>query len=124
MKDIFRFYKTADGRWYIDLPEWSGSLDDLQMVEGADTMLDRVSGYTNECHLEMSDEPFDGADRVRLVEDLSKSVGGGNYIMETYQGEQINHAMWLCEVTVHVFHSLPEAIYISPQVAKKKGNAK
>jgi hypothetical protein len=38
MKDTFRFYKTGDGKWYIDLPEWDGSIDDLQMVDGADTM--------------------------------------------------------------------------------------
>lgn len=82
------------------------------MVEGADTMLDRVSGYTNECYLEMSDEPFDGADRIKLVEDLTNSVGGGNYIMETHKGEQINHAMWLCQVTVEVFHGLPTTIYV------------
>lgn len=68
MKYTFRFYKTADGRWYIDLPEWSGSIDD--------------------------------------------SVGGGNYIMETHKGEQINHAMWLCQVTVEVFHGLPTTIYV------------
>jgi len=113
MKDTFRFYKTADGNWYIDLPEWGGSIDDLQMVDGADTMLDMVSGHTNECYLEMSDEPFEGADRIKLVEDLTTSVGGGNYIMETYNSEQINHAMWLCQVTVEVFYTLPMAIYVS-----------
>lgn len=113
MKDTFRFYKTAEGKWYIDLPEWGGSIDDLQMVEGADTMLDRVSGYTDECYLEMSDEPLEGADRIKLVEDLTTSVGGGNYIMETYKGEQINHAMWLCQIAVEVFYALPIAIYVS-----------
>lgn len=113
MKQTFRFYKTADGNWYIDLPEWGGAIDDLQMVEGADTMLDKVSGYTNECYLEMSDEPFEAADRIKLVEDLTHSVGGGNYLMETYKGEEVNHAMWLCQVTVDVFHALPKAIYVS-----------
>lgn len=120
MKDTFRFYKTADGKWYIDLPEWGGSIDDLQMVEGADTMLDRVSGFTNECYLEMSDEPFDGADRIKLVQDLSNSVGGGNYIMETYKGEPVNHEMWLCFVTEHVFHGLPTTIYVTFPVANEQ----
>nr|WP_316814052.1 DUF6717 family protein [Pedobacter heparinus] len=92
MKETFRFYKTADGKWYIDLPEWSGSIDDLQMVEGADTMLDHVSDYNDECYFEMSDEPFDDADRIKLVEDLTSSIGGGNYIMETYKGEQVNQS--------------------------------
>ncbi len=112
MTKTFRFYKTAAGRWYIDLPEWGGTIDDLEMVEGADTMLDKVSGYANECFLTMSDEPFEAADRIMLVEDLSRSVGGGNYLMETYKGEEINHSLWLCEVTVQVFHQLPSAIYV------------
>lgn len=119
MRDTFRFYKTANHRWYIDLPDWGGSLDDLEMVQGADTMLDMVSRYTDECYLELSDEPFDGADIIALVEDLSDSVGGGNYVMEAYKGEQINHAMWLCQVTVDVFHELPKAIYIGYCAVKK-----
>lgn len=112
MTETFRFYKTATGKWFLDLPDWGGSLDDLQMVEGADTMLDIVSGHTDECHIIMSDEAFEGADRFKLVEDLSSTVGGGNYVMETYKGREINHAMWLCDVTVHVFHGLPDAIYV------------
>ncbi|SMC94525.1 DUF6717 family protein [Pedobacter nyackensis] len=113
MKETFRFYKTAAGKWYIDLPEWGGNTEDLEMVQGADTMLDKVSGHTNECYLEMSDEPFDGADRIKLVQDLTNTLGGGNYVMETYKGELVNHDMWLCQVTVDVFHDLPRAIYVS-----------
>ncbi len=32
----FKFYKTEVGRWYVDLPEWEGSVDELEMVAGAD----------------------------------------------------------------------------------------
>ena len=112
MRDTFRFYKNSFDKWYIDLPDWNGSIDDLEMVQGADTMLDKVSGYTNECYLEMSDEPFDGSEAIRLVNDLSKSVGGGDYIMESYKGELVNHKMWLCEVVVKVFGEVPAKIYI------------
>lgn len=112
MRDTFRFYKTAFNKWYIDLPDWGGALDELEMVQGADTMLDKASGYTNECYLEMSDEPFEGADVIRLVSDLSDSVGGGDYLMESYRGEDVNHAMWLCAVTEVVFGALPLVIYI------------
>lgn len=112
MQQIFRFYKTPENRWYIDLPEWTGSLSALEMVEGADTMLDKASDFTNECFLELSDENFDGADKIILTENLKDSIGGGYYLMETYKGETIHHTMWLCEVTEFVFGYLPEAIYI------------
>jgi len=113
MREKFRFYKADSGRWYIDLPGWNGSIDELEMVQGADTMLDRVSGYTNECILEMSDEAFEGADTIQLVSDLSDSVGGGDYIMKSYKGEDIEHHMWLCAVTVQVFGILPAVIYVA-----------
>ncbi|SHM86111.1 DUF6717 family protein [Chitinophaga sp. CF418] len=114
MRHTFRFYKTLSNRWYIDLPGWEGGIGELEMVEGADTMLDKISGDGNECFIDMSDEPFEGSDTVKLVSDLRDSIGGGNYIMETYKGEPVNHPMWLCAVTEHVFADLPEAIYVSP----------
>jgi len=46
MREKFRFYKADLGRWYIDISGWTVSLDELEMVQGADAMLDRVSGYT------------------------------------------------------------------------------
>jgi hypothetical protein len=112
MKQTFKFYKTASNRWYIDLPSYTGSVDDLEMVQGADTMLDKVSSFTNECYLELSDEPFEGADIIKLIDDLSDSVGGGDYIMTTYKGEVINQNIWLCAVTLQVFGSLPSVIYV------------
>lgn len=112
MKQIFRFYKNEADKWYIDLPEWEGSLSELQMVEGADTMLDIVSNYTRECYLDISDAWFEGSDLIELTENMRESIGGGMYVMRTHKGEPIEHPMWLCEVTVHVFDKLPEQIYI------------
>lgn len=112
MKQDFRFYKTHNNRWYIDIPTWSGSIAELEMVEGADTMLDLVSGNTNECFLELSNEPFDGADLINLVQDRSGSYGGGDYIMEKCKGEVINHKLWLCAVTDWLFKGLPPRIYV------------
>lgn len=112
MRNTFRFYKTAFNRWFIDLPDWNGSIDDLEMVQGADTMLDKVSHHTNECYLELSDELFEGADLLTLADDLSDTVGGGIYLLENYKGDFINHKMWLCGVTVDVFGTLPERIFV------------
>jgi hypothetical protein len=38
--ESFRFYKDPDGRWYVDLPEYQGSKQDLEMVSGADAFLE------------------------------------------------------------------------------------
>jgi hypothetical protein len=82
------------------------------MVQGADTMLDRVSGFQKECYLELSDEPFDGADVITLIKDRSDSYGGGDYFMGICKREVVNQNMWLCFVTTHVFGGLPDEIYV------------
>lgn len=112
MTGVFRFYKTSANRWYIDLPDWTGSIDELEMVQGADTMLDLVSNYTSECHLTISNEPFEGADEITLVTDLTNSIGGGNYFMKSYKDKVVNQQMWLCEVTTFIFNSLPQGIWV------------
>ena len=112
MKKVFRFYKTDKGSWYIDLPEWTDGIEALQMVEGADTMLDTVSNNADECYLELSDTPFEGADILLLQESLQDSITGGIYMMPYYKGTEINHPMWLCGVTEFVFNGLPEKIYV------------
>ncbi|WP_343691922.1 DUF6717 family protein [Chitinophaga sp.] len=112
MKKIFRFYKTDKGSWYIDLPEWTDGIEALQMVEGADTMLDTVSNQARECYLELSDSPFENADVLLLRENLEASITGGIYLMPHYKGTEINQQMWLCGVTTFVFNGLPEKIYV------------
>ena len=37
---ILGLFGTRKDRWYIDLPEWLGPRANLEMVAGADTMLD------------------------------------------------------------------------------------
>ncbi|SHM24928.1 hypothetical protein SAMN05444266_107130 [Chitinophaga jiangningensis] len=113
MRGTFKFYKTPESKWYIDIPGWDpADIDALQMVLGADTMLDKVSGNTNACYLDISDQPFDGADEIKLIENLKDSVGGGNYLMKRFKGESVQQEMWLCEVTEYVFGYLPEVIYV------------
>jgi hypothetical protein len=112
MKQTFRFYKTHNKRWYIDIPGWTGSIAELEMVEGADTMLDTVSNHTKECFLKMSDESFHRAEVLKLEhERIQNHGGGGDYILETYESETINHKIWLCEVTRHLFNGLPHNIF-------------
>ncbi len=122
MRRTFRFYKTDEQKWYVDLPEWTKSTVDLEMVEGADTMLDKVSENNTECYLEMSDEPIAGADKMRLVKDRTNcKLGGGDYVMDTYKGKPFNHKLWLCTVTEFVFGDLPEVIYVDyPSVFDEK----
>jgi hypothetical protein len=99
-----KFHKEETGKWYIDLPEWTGNKADLEMVEGADTMLDHVGSGSNEVILMLSEEPFEGSAMLKLMYNYSKETGGGGiYLLEDYEGKKLNQEMWLCEVTEWVF---------------------
>lgn len=108
----YRFNKEDTGRWYIDIPEWTGHKADLEMVEGADTMLNYVGQGYPRVDLTLSEQPFAGADELKLLNDHSDRPGGGGiYLLENYEGEELNQQMWLCEVTAWVFGKLPPVIY-------------
>ena len=101
--------------WYIELPEYlaaGGSKGDLAMVAGADTMLDIMAEGNGSVTLQIDTHPFPGADLVERTEICDPSMGGGYYLMPSFNGKPLQHRMWLCDVTNFVFGNLPEKIYI------------
>ena len=113
--NAYRFIKE-DGKWYIDLPDYlehGGSKGDLQMVEGADTMLDIISGYKDEVTLALDRNKFEGADKIELIEKCEPLMGGGYYRLDSFEGKLFDHKMWLCAVTEFVFGDLPNEIFVA-----------
>lgn len=111
---VYRFVKEDD-KWFIDLPrfiEAGGNKADLQMVEGADTMLDLMAEDKNEVKLRLSQDEIPEADLLELKARCDPSVGGGYYIMDVYEGKKVELLMWLCGVTEWVFGELPERIFV------------
>jgi hypothetical protein len=87
-----RFIREG-GEWYIDLPEYleqGGSKGDLQMVSGADTMLDIIAEKKDEVILQIHIRPFEGADELTLTELCDPILGGGYYHMKQFEGREIN----------------------------------
>ncbi|MGN7987949.1 DUF6717 family protein [Pedobacter sp. 22226] len=84
MERVIRFYKNAKHEWYADIPEWSGSIEDLQMVEGADELLNWISANESECKLLMADEQIKNAEILNLVYVREENLGGGgDYMLES-----------------------------------------
>lgn len=111
MKRDFRFYKVANGDWYIDLPEWKGKLEDLQMVQGADEWLDLVS-TADKVELTIADDIFDEAHYLTLIRLGEPNLGGGgNYFLERYEEREVKLKIWLCEIVVFIFNQYPQRIY-------------
>ena len=111
---LYKFKKSGQD-WYIDLPEFieqGGSVGDLQMVDGADKMLDMMAENRNSIILQIAKEQFEGADILTLTEKCDPYIGGGYYIMRQYEGQEINRTMWLCQVTEFVFGDIPSQIFV------------
>jgi hypothetical protein len=111
----FKFYKTEVGRWYVDLPEWEGSVDELEMVAGADLFLEILSDGEQTVNVILSTVEFEGADILEFKElgrIESWELGEGAwYEMIGYMGIDYELTMWLCDVTKFVFDEFPKNIY-------------
>lgn len=111
---IHTFIKDASG-WYINLPQFiekGGTKEELAMVEGADTMLDIMADGKNAVTISLDTESFEGADMVELTEKCDPTIGGGYYLLKSWEGRRVMQTMWLCAVTESVFDYLPEKIFI------------
>lgn len=104
---FYTFYKAYSNQWFIDLPEWEGELEDLEMVSGADTMLDIIAQGRDRIRIRISTEPRED-DRFMLTY-LEDAAGGANYLLTS---EKHSFDVWLCHVTKYVFGELPKRIYI------------
>lgn len=105
---IFDFEKV-DGKWYAVLPDYPGDYEDLEMVDGADTMLDTITTDDMMATLDVSDEePTEGDYGVANL--IYHDDMGGTYKIDCsfYTGE-----FWLCNVTHYVFGEHPETLYLS-----------
>lgn len=106
----FTFNKENDGwidSWYVLFPEWEGEKSELEMVSGADDMLDKLSNNSNTITLEIHEKPQIQNDAILTF--LSKEYGGGNYSC------MINNEIfkvWLCHVTIFIYGYLPRMLYI------------
>jgi hypothetical protein len=111
MKRDFRFYKTAQGDWYIDLPEWTGDREDLQMIQGADEWLDLLS-EKEEVWVTIADVYFETAEFLTLIRLGEPNLGGGgNYFLAQYHQQAVQLKIWLCEVVEFIFNKYPQRIY-------------
>lgn len=106
--NIFKFEKENNGRWYVVLPDWTGSKEDLEMVRGADTMLDIIAQGDFEVYVTISEKEFTSS--KFMLSYIQDREGGADYLLtsDLYQFE-----VWLCEVTKFVFGYLPKRLYIA-----------
>lgn len=105
------FEKDPDDKWYVILPEFQGDRAELQMIDGADTMLEMFANGEPLVSVTVSDELLEDADVLNFVR-YTPICGGADYLLYKHDGEIVNLDVWLCDVTLQVFDTFPSLIYI------------
>jgi hypothetical protein len=99
------------GKWYIDLPTWEGDKEELEMVAGADILLDKLSNNEDTVSLFVSQEEVDDSIILKKKYNIN---GGADY---KPVNTDIVYSVWLCGVTKFVFGGImPQMLYIKTTV--------
>jgi hypothetical protein len=106
-----KFYRENTGRWYVDLPEWEGSKEDLEMVLGADDLMNLLAQGDDVIYAQIGDEKFPGSVQMVMFEMGSIDMGGAWYLVPSISGIDFNLRLWLCDVTKFIFGYFPENIW-------------
>ena len=112
MVKLLNFQKELSGKWFVDLPEWPGNKEDLEMVMGADAMLDYMCCGEPEVALFLSTDMIENHKfgPPKYVLDFKEEIyEGATYNLS---GTGIELEVWLCHVTKFVFGNFPHKIFI------------
>ena len=110
MVKLIRFSRDIDSNaWFAEIPEWEGDRAELEMIIGADVLLDILAQGEESISIRMTDESqFQGTSRGFTLKFLRKEAGGAFYQITD---SHLDFEIWLCHVTEFVFDYLPKNIY-------------
>lgn len=101
-------FKKEDGKWFIVLPEWKDNPDDLQMVNGADTLLDILSHQQLEVTLKVWLSKPDTS--CVSISKIAQDGQGATY--QVSDCADYDGTVWLCNVAKFIFLGFhPQQIY-------------
>lgn len=95
-------------KWYLDFPSWTGSKDDLEMVRGADKMLDIMAKGKDRVSIEASNTD-DGRGDYIIAKLIAHNEQGGVYQILDFD-KHFN--------TKYIYQApqYPDEEYLSPKV--------
>ncbi|MCR4852659.1 MAG: hypothetical protein K5893_03615 [Prevotella sp.] len=100
------FEKWENGQWFVILPDYDGDQEDLEMVDGADTLLDFLTEDGLYVTVEVSLEEEEGYSILKLA---AHDEIGGTHQVENMDG--FSNDVWLCNVVHYLYGEHPEVIY-------------
>lgn len=107
---VMKFNKLSSNRWYAEVDDWPGDFEDLQMIFGADTLLDKLSDGKDYVKLAIYADEIPNKFTVMLNKYNEDKEGA--YYMQRYYGD-IPESVFICNVTEFVLGYFPDTIYIT-----------
>jgi hypothetical protein len=101
------FEKWEDGRWFVVLPQYDGDQEDLEMIDGADNLLDYLTKDGLYVSIDVSLE--DNGDDPTVLTLVAHDEIGGTYKVDNLEG--FKEDVWLCNVVHYVFGEHPEVLF-------------
>ena len=101
-----KFVKLA-GCWFVILPDYKGKVEDLEMVCGADVLIETLSKGEPIVKVLVSDEQLFSEDNYELNLKEVDNYGGTYKLIP----EDIGKEIWLCNVTKEVLGNFPGTIF-------------
>jgi len=126
---ILGLFGAKKDRWYIDLPEWKGPKANLEMVAGADTVLDILSDGKNRITISFTDDKenlqymkYRSDIKLRHIEDGIYKVNPDQAFFLKAPETNFPNEIWLCDVTTFIFGKYPDEIYLYAHENDELGN--
>lgn len=108
------FYKDEDYRWYVDLPDTPFSKEELEMVEGADMLLDVIAQGEYFVTATINDKDDEITPYKTALLKIHENEFGATYAVDAICGIEYPHlTVWLCPVTLYLFSSYPNNLYLN-----------
>lgn len=105
---IIQFIKEND-KWYIDFPDYPFAKSNLQMVAGADDLLEHLAEGENRVVVKIEYGKYESIFNYEYSYKRIKYGYGADYVK--INNEPINE-FWLCPVTLLVLKKYPKYLYI------------
>ena len=109
MEKVVRFFKQ-DNKWYADIP--NHTLEENEMVLGADDALETLSEGHDNIEITVSDE-ITSEEPLFVFNRVSHDDEGAEYVTINTNDILNIPSMWLCNVAHDVFGEHPQVIYIN-----------
>jgi hypothetical protein len=109
-----KFIKLSD-RWFLDIP-WIGDVNDLQMINGADTILEKLNIENKNVVELLITENKPPYPIMAVLTFKSADSSGVTYTINAVNTQLYDldkKTAWLCNVTKNLFDTFPKEIFIA-----------